>query len=127
MHLWEFVKNGKARFKNHKYTLKPSTGYIDGANPQDVEKEIALASNCGIDVFIYDWYWYDKKMTMQESLEQGFFKAKNSDKMKFAIMWANHDRKDQFRPKLGEPRKTQRTSADNRKVFARIAYRKMRQ
>lgn len=102
---WEFVKNGKARFENHKYTLKPSTGYIDGANPQDVEKEIALASNCGIDVFIYDWYWYDKKMTMQESLEQGFFKAKNSDKMKFAIMWANHDRKDQFRPKLGEPRK----------------------
>mgnify|MGYP003314849308 CR=1 FL=1 len=57
-----------------------------------MEKEIDLASNHGIDVFLYDWYWYNEGvMSMQESLEEGFLKAKNRDKMKFAIMWANHD------------------------------------
>lgn len=42
---------------------------------------------------------------MSESLEQGFLKAPNSDKMKFAIMWCYHDRRDAFRPEYGKPRR----------------------
>jgi len=120
---WEFVKSGKPRFKGHKYTLRPMAGYLDGAKPEDVEKEIEIASNAGIGTFLFDWYWYGGKMTMQESLEKGFFGAKNFGKMKFAIMWANHDRLNQFRPDIDKPRemlmKIARTPED---FFAAIDY-----
>mgnify|MGYP002559613457 FL=1 len=102
---WEFVKTGKPRYKGHKLPYRPLTGYLDGKNPADVAKEIDLASNSGITVFVYDWYWYGGKRTMEESLEEGFLKAPNRDKMKFAIMWAYHDRADQFRPDPDKPRR----------------------
>lgn len=96
---WEFVKTAIPRYEGHNQPIRPLTGYLDGANPKDLEKEIELASNSGIDVFLYDWYWYNEGvMSMQESLEEGFLKATNRHKMKFAIMWANHDRGDFFRP-----------------------------
>lgn len=101
---WEFVKTGKPRFKGHKLPYCPIPGYLDGKNPADVAKEIDLASNAGITVFLYDWYWYGGKRTMQESLEEGFLKAPNRDKMKFAIMWAYHDRVNAFRPDPTAPR-----------------------
>lgn len=41
---------------------------------------------------------------MQEALEQGFLRAKNRERMKFALMWANHDRKDQFCPDFNKER-----------------------
>ncbi len=97
---WEFVKTAKTpRYKGHKIPYIPTTGYLDGKNPKDVEVEIELASNSGIDVFLVDWYWYSGERTMEESLEQGFLKARNRDKMKFALMWANHDRENRFRSK----------------------------
>ncbi len=102
---WEFVKTAKPRFKGHKQPIKPLLGYLDGKSPEDVGKEIELAANSGIDVFLFDWYFYgDGIQTMSESLEEGFLKASNSDKMKFAIMWCYHDRSNQFRPEYGKPR-----------------------
>ncbi len=96
---WENVKTAVPRYKGHNQPIRPLTGYLDGKSPIDVAKEIELASNSGIDVFVYDWYYYNKGvMSMQESLEEGFLKAPNRDKMKFALMWANHDRCDFFRP-----------------------------
>lgn len=38
--------------------MKPLMGYLDGKSPDDLAKEIELASNSGIDVFLYDWYFY---------------------------------------------------------------------
>lgn len=55
-------------------------------------------------MFIFDWYWHSGVKTMQEALEQGFLQASNRNQMKFALMWANHDRRDQFWPELGKPR-----------------------
>lgn len=102
---WEFVKTAIPRFKGHKQPMKPLMGYLDGKSPDDLAKEIELASNSGIDVFLYDWYFYgDGIQTMSESLEQGFLKAPNSGKMKFAIMWCYHDRRNAFRPEYGKPR-----------------------
>lgn len=88
---WCYVKDPVKRFRGH-INFKPFVGYLDGAKAEDVEIEIALAHNAGIDVFLYDYYWYNGEITMQESLEQAFLKAKNRDKMKFAIMWCYHDR-----------------------------------
>ena len=77
---WEFVKTAKPRFKGHKQPMKPLLGYLDGKSPADVAKEIELASNSGIDVFLFDWYFYgDGIQTMSESLEDGFLKARQNE------------------------------------------------
>ncbi len=102
---WEFVADSKPRWKGHKIPLRPLTGFLDGADPKDVEKEIALASNAGIDVFLYDYYYYGGKITQEEALEKGFLQAANRDKMKFALMWCYHERRDQFRPKVPKDRR----------------------
>ncbi len=51
-----------------------------------------MAADNGIDCFIYDWYWYSNTgQYLQEGLEKGFLKAPNRNRLKFALMWANHD------------------------------------
>ena len=102
---WDFCRDSKPRVPGEKVPLHPLYGFIDGKNPADVAKEIDLASNAGIDVFLYDWYWYGGEMTMQESLEQGFLRAPNRMKMKFCLMWCYHDRVDSFRDDPREPKR----------------------
>lgn len=114
---WTFVKDAVRRFPGHKQPLVPTTGYLDGANPEDVAKEIALASDAGIDVFLYDYYWYGGKVTQEESIEKGFLGAKNRNRMKFALMWCYHERRDQFRPKLGEQRRILMPLAHTKEEF----------
>ena len=102
---WGFVKSARPRFPGHRQPLVPYPGYLDGADPKDVETEIALAANAGIDVFLYDYYWYGGQVTQEEALEKGFLQAKNRDRLKFALMWCYHERRDQFRPERGAPRR----------------------
>jgi len=122
---WTFVQDAKRRVPGQKTPLRPLYGFIDGKNPDDVAKEIDLASNAGIDVFLFDWYWYGGEMTMQESLEQGFLKAPNRMKMKFCLMWCYHDRVDSFRDDPRAPKrmlmKLPRTAED---FLANIRYSK---
>ncbi|MCL2752070.1 MAG: glycoside hydrolase family 99-like domain-containing protein, partial [Firmicutes bacterium] len=40
---------------------------------------------------IYDWYWYDRRPFLEQCLNNGFLGAANNTKMKFYIMWANHN------------------------------------
>ena len=40
--------------------------------------------------FLFDWYWYSGVKLMEEALENGFLKAPNRKRLKFALMWANH-------------------------------------
>lgn len=102
---WEFVKSAKPRFPGHKQPIVPYAGYLNGADPVDVAKEIALAANAGISVFLYDYYYYDGQTTQEEALERGFLRARNRGRMKFALMWCYHERTDQFRPELGAERR----------------------
>jgi len=44
-----------------------------------------------VNVFIYDWYWYDNRPFLENCLNDGFLKARNNHRMKFYIMWANHN------------------------------------
>ena len=101
---WEGVKAAVPRFPGHEQPLKPTWGYFDESDPQWSAREIDLAADHGIDVFLYDWYWYSGVKNMEEALEQGFLKAANRDRMKFALMWANHHRRDQFCPDLNKER-----------------------
>ena len=102
---WEFCRTARKLFPGHKVPIEPLFGFIDESKPENVEKEIGLAADAGITVFMYDWYWYDGQMTMQEALEQGFLKARNRDRLKFCLMWCYHDRGDPFRT---DPRKPMR-------------------
>ncbi len=54
-------------------------------------KKIDAAADYGIDVFLFDWYWYHNAPYLHRALEEGFLHAPNNGRLQFALMWANHD------------------------------------
>jgi hypothetical protein len=88
---WQSVKNAVSKFPGHSWPRKPLWGYVNEADPKVMEMQIDEATGHGINIFIYDWYWYDKRPFLENCLNDGFLKAKNNKKMKFYLMWANHD------------------------------------
>lgn len=88
---WQTLKRAQPQFPGHLQPKRPLWGYFNEADPQWAELEIETAANAGIDAFMVDWYWHEGTQFLHEQLEQGFLKARNRDKLKFAIMWANHD------------------------------------
>lgn len=70
---------------------KPIWGYENEADPGVMERQIACAAEYGVNVFIYDWYWFDGRPFLDQCLNNGYLKAKNNDRVKFYLMWANHD------------------------------------
>lgn len=88
---WEIVKRGDARFEGHYQPRVPLWGYEMDNNPIAMEKKIETAVSYGVNVFIFDWYWYEGKPFLEESINDGFLKARNNHKMKFFLMFANHD------------------------------------
>lgn len=93
---WELLKAAKPRFPGHRLPLRPTWGCFDESDPRWAAREIDLAADHGIDVFIFDWYWYSGVKLMEEALERGFLRAPNRRRLKFALMWANHDWSDYF-------------------------------
>ncbi len=92
---WQTVKNMHETMlckpEGYAWDRKPLWGYVNEADPYVMEMEIEAALDHGVNVFIYDWYWYDNRPFLENCLNDGFLKAKNHDKMKFYLMWANHD------------------------------------
>lgn len=87
---WQTVKAMKPFYEGHKWPRKPLWGYVNEADPYVMEMQIEAASSHGVNVFIYDWYWYDDRPFLEQCLDNGYLKARNNDKVKFYIMWANH-------------------------------------
>ncbi len=88
---WEVIKKGNPRFEGHYQPKVPLWGYDMDDDPEVMEKWIDAATDHGVDIFIFDWYWFDEGPFLESSLNNGFLKAKNRDKMQFYLMWANHD------------------------------------
>jgi len=88
---WEVIKKGNPRFEGHYQPRQPLWGYELDNDPEVVEKWIDVATDHGVNVFVYDWYWYDEGPFLESALNDGFLKARNNEKMQFYIMWANHD------------------------------------
>lgn len=88
---WETVREAKALFEGHSWPRKPLWGYCNEADPRVMEMQIDAAADHGINVFIYDWYWYDNRPYLENCLNDGFLKAANRSRMKFYLMYANHD------------------------------------
>ena len=87
---WQSVKNSAPKGDYH-WNRKPLWGYQNEADPKVMEHQINEAVSHGVNVFIYDWYWYDNRPYLENCLNDGFLKAENRDDMKFYLMWANHD------------------------------------
>lgn len=93
---WELVKKATPRFPGHRQPRVPLWGYTDEANPRDMEQKIAAAAKYGVDVFLFDWYYYDDGPFLNRTIDEGFLQARNNDQIRFALMWANHDWVDIF-------------------------------
>lgn len=53
---WELVKTAPPRFPGHHQPLHPLWGCFDESDPEWASREIALAADHNIDVFLFDWY-----------------------------------------------------------------------
>jgi Glycosyltransferase WbsX len=88
---WEVIKKGNPRFAGHYQPRQPLWGYELDNDPKVVEKWIDAAVSHGVNIFVYDWYWFDEGPYLESALNDGFLKAENNSDMQFYIMWANHD------------------------------------
>ncbi len=86
---WELVRANRARFPGHQ-PLMPAWGCHDEADPQQMAREIDLAADHGVEAFIFDTYWYEDGPFLDRALRDGFLRAANRGRMRFACMWANH-------------------------------------
>ena len=88
---WEAIYKSKPKFDGEQLPKVPLWGYQDESDPKVMVQKIETATNYGVNTFIFDWYWYTGKPYLEECLNSGFLKASNNQKMKFYLMWANHD------------------------------------
>jgi len=100
-------RRAEPRFPGHRQPRVPAWGCGDESDPLVMAAKIDAAADHGIDAFIFDWYWYDDGPFLQRGLDEGFLKAANNDRLKFALMWANHNWVDIHPARLNEvPSKT---------------------
>ncbi len=88
---WETVRKAEAKFPGHTWPRRPLWGYCNEADPYVMEMQIDAAADHGVNVFIYDWYWYDERPFLEQCLNNGYLRARNNDRVRFYLMWANHD------------------------------------
>jgi len=115
---WELVKRATPRFVGHQQPKVPLWGYLDESHPEVMERKIASAADHGITAFIYDWYWYEDGAFLNRCLEQGHLAARNADRLKFALMWANHNWIDIHPAKRSSPYQTLVRGAISQKAFS---------
>ncbi|OGV36771.1 MAG: hypothetical protein A2X48_17405 [Lentisphaerae bacterium GWF2_49_21] len=88
---WEIIRNSLPKFKGHWQPRIPLWGYENEADSSVMEKKIDIAADHGVNIFIFDWYWYGNKPFLEDCINKGFLKARNNDKIQFYLMWANHN------------------------------------
>ncbi len=92
---WPTLKNAKPRFPGQQQPKAPVWGYQDESDPTVMAQKINAAVDNGVSIFLFDWYWHDrgarKGAVLESALNERFLKAPNRSRMKFALMWANHE------------------------------------
>ena len=126
---WETVMKNEAHFEGHQQPRRPIWGYVNEADRYVMEMQIAAAADHGVNVFIYDWYWYDGMPYLEACLNEGYLKARNNSRVKFYLMWANHDVNLMWDRRNADDAATQRNKAKiwqgnvNRTEFEKIVHR----
>ncbi len=98
---WNLIRQARPRFKGHAQPKVPLWGYQDESDPKVMARKIDAAADHGVTAWIFDWYWHNVGPYLDRCLERGFLKAPNRERIKFALMWANHDWTDIFPAKNG--------------------------
>jgi hypothetical protein len=88
---FQALRDSKPMFPGHLFPKYPLWGEYNEADPVWAAREIDAASDFGIDVWMHCWYWQEGVQRCHLQLQDGFLKAPNRNKLKFAVMWANHD------------------------------------
>lgn len=104
---WASLRAAKPRFTGHLQPKMPVWGYTNENDPLVMAQKIDAAADNGINAFIFDWYYYDPgsnlistdtnndhwdgQKYLSKALENGFLNAANINKLKFALLWCNHD------------------------------------
>jgi hypothetical protein len=88
---WELVKKRTPLYEGHHQPKVPEWGYFDESDPAWGAKQIDLAADHGVTAFMFDWYWYSGVQLFHNALEKGFLQAPNNKRLKFFLMWANHE------------------------------------
>jgi len=114
---WRLMQEARPRFPGHAQPKVPAWGYGDEAQPDVMAQKIAAAADQGVTAWIFDWYWHDTGPFLERGLEQGFLRATNTARLKFALMWANHDWVDIFPAKPGANEELVYPGAVSRKTF----------
>jgi hypothetical protein len=86
---WEMIKKARPLFDGHYQPKQPLWGYEPDDDPKTMEKWINAASGHKVNTFIFDWYWYDGKPFLENTV-RAFTRSPNTNKMNFYLMWANH-------------------------------------
>lgn len=70
---------------------RPVLGYYREGDPEVADWHIKWMVEHGITFIVYDWYWSQGGRHLEHAIHQGFFNAKYHDKIKFCLLWANHN------------------------------------
>lgn len=87
---WEIIRNAQPKFPGHWQPRVPLWGYEEDSSPDVMEKKINAAADHNVNVMIFDWYWYENQPFLEESIN-AFLQAPSIGRIKFFLMWANHD------------------------------------
>ena len=69
---WQIIRESKPKFDGHLQPRVPTWGYGDESDPAVMEQKIQAAADHGVNVFIFDWYWYENQPFLEEALNSGF-------------------------------------------------------
>lgn len=70
---------------------RPVLGYYPEGAPEVTDWEIKWMVEHGITFIVYDWYWSAGSRILEHGIHQGYFNARYRDKIKFCLLWANHN------------------------------------
>lgn len=65
------MKYATPRWPGHRQPRVPMWGYQDESLPASMEQKIEAAVFAGVDVFLFDWYWYNGSIFLGDTIEKG--------------------------------------------------------
>ncbi len=66
---YTLVRSARPWFQGHQQPRGPLLGELDESLPSTWEKYNTIARQSGLNVFIWDWYWYNGEPVLHEALE----------------------------------------------------------
>jgi hypothetical protein len=70
---------------------RPILGYYREGDPEVADWQIKWMVEHGVTFIVYDWYWSAGGRQLEHGIHKAFFNARYHDKIKFCLLWANHN------------------------------------